>query len=153
MQTMPAFVYLVPVLMFFGGNVVSAVIATVIYAVPPLIRLTNLGIREVSAESVEAASSFGSTYLQTMRKVKLPLALPSIMMGVNQAVIFAVAMTVITPLIGGAGLGQEVFTALSVVNTGMGFEAGLAIVFIAVVMDRITQAWSRQRQMALGLTV
>ena len=151
MQTMPAFVYLVPVLMFFGGNVVSAVIATVIYAVPPLIRLTTLGIREVSAESVEAASSFGSTYLQTMLKVKLPLALPSIMLGVNQAVIFAVAMTVITPLIGGAGLGQEVFTALSVVNTGMGFEAGLAIVFIAVVMDRITQAWSRQRQMALGL--
>ena len=151
MQTMPAFVYLVPVLMFFGGNVVSAVIATVIYAVPPLIRLTTLGIREVSAESVEAARSFGSTGLQTMLKVKLPLALPSIMMGVNQAVIFAVAMTVITPLIGGAGLGQEVFTALSVVNTGMGFEAGLAIVFIAVVMDRITQAWSRQRQMALGL--
>ena len=151
MQTMPPFVYLVPVLMFFGGNVVSAVIATVIYAVPPLIRLTNLGIREVSAQSIEAADSFGSTFLQTMAKVKLPLALPSIMMGVNQAVIFAVAMTVITPLIGGAGLGQEVFTALSVVDTGKGFEAGLAIVFIAVVMDRITQAWSRQRQMALGL--
>ena len=151
MQTMPPFVYLVPVLMFFGGNVVSAVIATVIYAVPPLIRLTNLGIREVSAESIEAASSFGSTFMQTMTKVKLPLALPSIMMGVNQAVIFAVAMTVITPLIGGAGLGQEVFTALSVVDTGKGFEAGLAIVFIAVVMDRITQAWSRQRQLALGL--
>ena len=151
MQTMPPFVYLVPVLMFFGGNVVSAVIATVIYAVPPLIRLTNLGIREVSTESIEAAHSFGSTFLQTMAKVKLPLALPSIMMGVNQAVIFAVAMTVITPLIGGAGLGQEVFIALSVVDTGRGFEAGLAIVFIAVVMDRITQAWSRQRQMALGL--
>lgn len=151
MQTMPPFVYLVPVLMFFGGNVVSAVIATVIYAVPPLIRLTNLGIREVSAQSIEAAHSFGSTFLQTLTKVKLPLAIPSIMMGVNQAVIFAVAMTVITPLIGGAGLGQEVFTALSVVNTGQGFEAGLAIVFIAVVMDRITQAWSRQRQTALGL--
>ena len=151
MQTMPPFVYLVPVLMLFGGNVVSAVIATVIYAVPPLIRLTNLGIREVSAQSIEAADSFGSTFLQTMTKVKLPLALPSIMMGVNQAVIFAVAMTVITPLIGGAGLGQEVFTALSVVDTGKGFEAGLAIVFIAVIMDRITQAWSRQRQKALGL--
>ena len=151
MQTMPPFVYLVPVLMFFGGNVVSAVIATVIYAVPPLIRLTNLGIREVSLQSIEVSHSFGSTFLQTMTKVKLPLALPSIMMGVNQAVIFAVAMTVITPLIGGAGLGQEVFTALSVVDTGKGFEAGLAIVFIAVIMDRITQAWSRQRQMALGL--
>ena len=151
MQTLPPFVYLVPVLMFFGGNVVSAVIATVIYAVPPLIRLTNLGIREVSAQSIEAASSFGSTFMQTMTKVKLPLALPSIMMGVNQAVIFAVAMTVITPLIGGAGLGQEVFTALSVIDTGKGFEAGLAIVFIAVVLDRITQAWSRRRQQALGL--
>ena len=89
--------------------------------------------------------------MQTMTKVKLPLALPSIMMGVNQAVIFAVAMTVITPLIGGAGLGQEVFTALSVIDTGKGFEAGLAIVFIAVVLDRITQAWSRRRQQALGL--
>ena len=151
MQTMPPFVYLVPVLMFFGGNVVSAVIATVIYAVPPLVRLTNLGIREVSSESVEAASSFGSTFLQTLIKIRLPLALPSIMMGINQAVIFAVGMTVITPLIGGGGLGAEVFTALSLVDTGMGFEAGLSIVFIAVVMDRITQAWSRKRQAALGL--
>ena len=151
MQTMPPFVYLVPVLMFFGGNVVSAVIATVIYAVPPIIRLTNLGIREVSTASVEAASSFGSTYLQTLVKVRLPLALPSIMMGINQVVIFAVAMTIITPLIGGAGLGQEVFTALSLVDTGRGFEAGLSIVFLAIVMDRITQAWSIKRQEALGV--
>ena len=151
MQTMPAFVYLIPVLMFFGANVVSAVIATIVYAVPPLIRLVNLGIREVSSESVEAANAFGSTFWQTLIKVKLPLALPSIMMGINQAVIFAVAMTVITPLIGGGGLGMEVFNALSVVDTGLGFEAGLSIVFIAVVMDRITQAWSRRRQLALGL--
>ena len=151
MQTMPAFVYLIPVLMFFGANVVSAVIATIVYAVPPLIRLVNLGIREVSSESVEAADAFGSTFRQTLLKVKLPLALPSIMLGVNQAVIFAVAMTVITPLIGGGGLGMEVFNALSYVDTGLGFEAGLSIVFIAVIMDRITQAWSRQRQLALGL--
>ena len=118
---------------------------------PPVIRLTALGMRGVPETTKEAAVAFGCSKRQLLFNVELPLALPSIMMGVNQAVIFAVAMTVITPLIGGAGLGQEVFTALSVVNTGKGFEAGLAIVFIAVVMDRITQAWSRQRQMALGL--
>lgn len=151
MQTMPAFVYLVPVLMFFGANVVSAVIATVIYALPPIIRLTNLGIREVSIESMEAARSCGSSYLQILTKVQLPLALPSVMMGVNQAVIFSVAMTVITPLIGGGGLGLEVFRSLSKVDTGLGFEVGLSIVFLAIVMDRITQAWSRQRQLALGI--
>ena len=151
MQTMPPFVYLVPVLMFFGANVVSGVIATVVYALPPVIRLTNLGIREVSVEWVEVARSFGSTGLQTLTKVQLPLALPSVMLGVNQAVIFAVAMTIITPLIGGAGLGREVFTALSRVDTGLGFEAGLSIVFLAIVLDRITQAWSRRRQAALGL--
>ena len=151
MQTMPAFVYLVPVLMFFGANVVSAVIATVIYALPPIIRLTNLGIREVSTESVEAARSCGSTFMQILTKVKLPLALPSVMMGINQVVIFAVGMTVITPLIGGGGLGLEVFRSLYAADTGLGFEVGLSIVFLAIVMDRITQAWSRQRQIALGL--
>ena len=151
MQTMPAFVYLVPVLMFFGANVVSAVIATVLYALPPIVRLTNLGIREVSTESVEAARSCGSNYLQILTKVQLPLALPSVMMGINQAVIFSVAMTVITPLIGGGGLGLEVFRSLSKVDTGLGFEVGLSIVFLAIAMDRITQAWSRQRQLALGI--
>ena len=151
MQTMPAFVYLVPVLMFFGGNVVSAVIATVIYAVPPVIRLTTLGIRGVPPEAVESAESFGSTFMQTLVKVRLPLALPSIMMGINQAVMMALAMTVITPLIGGGGLGEEVFTALAVVNTGLGLEAGLSIVFLAIVLDRLTQAWSKKQQEALGL--
>ena len=151
MQTMPAFVYLVPVLMFFGANVVSAVIATVIYAFPPIVRLTSMGIRGVSRESVEAARSCGSSYLQILIKVQLPLALPSVMMGVNQAVIFSVAMTVITPLIGGGGLGLEVFRSLAKVDTGLGFEVGLSIVFLAIVMDRITQAWSRQRQLALGI--
>ena len=151
MQTMPAFVYLVPVLMFFGGNVVSAVIATVIYAVPPVIRLTTLGIRGVPPEAVESARSFGSTFMQTLVKVRLPLALPSIMMGINQAVMMALAMTVITPLIGGGGLGEEVFRALAVVNTGLGLEAGLSIVFLAIVLDRVTQAWSRKQQEALGL--
>ncbi len=151
MQTMPAFVYLVPVLMFFGGNVVSAVIATLVYALPPVARLTNLGIREVPHEAVEAARSFGSTFFQILMKVRLPLALPSIMMGINQAVMMALAMTIITPLIGGGGLGQKVFNALAVVDTGMGLEAGLSIVFLAIVLDRLTQAWSTKRQQALGL--
>ena len=151
MQTMPAFVYLVPVLMFFGANVVSAVIATVIYALPPVIRLTNLGIREVSMESLEAARSCGSSHMQILTKIQLPMAVPSVMMGINQAVIFSVAMTVITPLIGGGGLGLEVFRSLSMVDTGFGFEVGLSIVFLAIIMDRITQAWSRRHQLALGV--
>ena len=151
MQTMPAFVYLIPVLMFFGGNVVSAVIATLVYAIPPMIRLTALGIREVPGPAVEAAGSFGSTFVQMLVKVKMPLALPSIMMGLNQAVMMALAMQVLTPLIGGGGLGKEVFDALAIVNTGKGLEAGLSIVFLAIVMDRLTQAWSKKKQEALGL--
>jgi len=151
MQTLPAFVYLIPVLMFFGGNVVSAVIATLIYALPPMVRLTTLGVRGVPNSAVEAARSFGSTLLQTLLKVRLPLALPSLMMGVNQAVMMALAMTVITPLIGGGGLGREVFTALNVANTGLGLQAGLCIVFLAIVLDRFTQSWSLQRQKALGI--
>ncbi len=151
MQTLPPFVYLVPVLMFFGGNVVSAVIAIVIYAIPPVIRLTNLGIREVPHEAVESARSFGSTFIQTLVKVRLPLALPSVMMGINQTVMMALAMTIITPLIGGAGLGEEVFKALARMNTGLGLEAGLSIVFLAIVLDRLTHAWSKKQQEALGL--
>ncbi len=151
MQTMPAFVYLVPVLMFFGGNVVSAVIATCVYAIPPIIRLTNLGIREVPAETVESARSFGSTFLQTLIKVRMPLALPTIMMGINQAVMMALAMSIITPLIGGGGLGEQVFNALARVNTGKGLQAGLSIVFLAIILDRLTQAWSRKRRLSLGV--
>ena len=150
MQTMPPFVYLVPVLMFFGGNVVSAVIATCVYAIPPLVRLTNLGIREVPGETVESARSFGSTFLQTLMKVRMPLALPSIMMGVNQAVCMALAMSIITPLIGGGGLGEEVFNALARVNTGKGLQAGLSIVFLAIILDRLTQSWSQKRRISLG---
>ena len=111
MQTMPSFVYLIPVLMFFGGNIVSAVIATVIYALPPVIRLTNLGISQLPVTYTEVSSSFGGTRLQTLRKVELPMALPSIMLGLNQAVMMALAMQVVTPLIGGGGLGRDVFNA------------------------------------------
>jgi glycine betaine/proline transport system permease protein len=153
MQTLPAFVYLVPVLMFFGGNVVSAVIAIVIYSLPPIIRLTNLGIRGVSSEAVEASISFGSTFRQTLFKVRIPLALPSIMMGVNQSVMMMLAMLIITPLIGGGGLGREVFVGLSQSDTGWSLQAGLGIVFFAVVLDRLTQSWSTRRQQALGLDV
>jgi len=153
MQTLPAFVYLIPVLMFFGGNVVSAVIAIMIYALPPVIRLTNLGIREVSYEAVEAARSFGSTFWQIMFKVKIPLALPTIMMGVNQSVMMSLVMLIITPLIGGGGLGREVFLGLSQADTGHSLQAGLGIVFLAVVLDRLTQSLSLRRQAALGLNI
>ncbi|HBO90130.1 MAG TPA: hypothetical protein DD460_05215 [Acidobacteria bacterium] len=153
MQTLPAFCYLIPVLMFFGGNVVSAVIAIMIYALPPVIRLTNLGIREVSTEAIEAATSFGSTFSQTLLKVKIPLALPSIMMGVNQSVMMALAMLIITPLIGGGGIGREVFVGLSQADTGQALQAGLGIVFFAVVLDRLTQALSVRKQKALGLNI
>ena len=151
MQTLPAFVYLIPVLMFFGGNVTSAVIAIMIYSLPPIVRLTNLGIREVSGDSIEVSRSFGATFRQTLAKVQLPLALPSIMMGVNQSVMMVLAMLIITPMIGGGGLGREVFLGLNTANTGVALQAGLAIVFLAIILDRTTQAWSLKRQKVLGL--
>lgn len=151
MQVMPAFVYLIPVLMFFGGNIVSAVIATVIYALPPVIRLTALGIKQIPVELSEVSQSFGSTAAQTMAKLKLPMSIPSIMMGLNQAVMMALAMQVITPLIGGTGLGKDVFRALNVADTGFGVTVGLGIVLLAVVLDRLSQAWSRNQLQALDL--
>ena len=146
MQTLPSFVYLLPVIMLFGGGKVSAVIATMVYAIVPLIRLTNLGIREVSAEVIEAAESYGSTSSQTLLKVQLPLALPSIMMGINQTVMMALAMVIIAFLIGGGGLGYQVYYSLGYLDTGGGFEAGLSIVVMAIILDRITQGWSERRQ-------
>ena len=151
MQTLPTFVYLIPVIMFFGGNVVSALIATVIYALPPMIRLTGLGIRQVPPQAEEVARSFGSTGIQILRKIKLPLSLPSIMLGVNQAIMMALAMTVVTPLIGGKGLGKEVYDAMNIANPGKGLQAGIAIVLMAVLLDRLTQVWSRKQREALGL--
>jgi glycine betaine/proline transport system permease protein len=151
MQTMPAFVYLIPVLMFFGGNPVTAMIATVIYAVPPMIRMTILGLRELPNEVNEVTSAFGSTSLQSLVKVKLPMASPAIMLGVNQAVIMALAMQVITPLVAGLGLGKEVFHGMSLADTGRGLVAGCGIVLLAIVLDRLTQAWTRNQREALGL--
>ena len=142
MQTMPSLVYLIPVLMLFGANVVSGLIATVIYAVPPMIRLTNLGIREASPEAVEAARAFGSTDFQLLYKVQLPLALPSIMLGLNQAIMMSVGMVIITALIGAGGLGLEVYRAVVKLDTGFGFEVALSIVFLAIIMDRLTEARS-----------
>ena len=151
MQTLPSFVYLIPVLMFFGGNIVSAVIATVIYALPPIIRLVTLGISQISVTYSEVASSFGATSMQTLKKVKFPMALPSIMLGLNQAVMMALAMQVVTPLIGGAGLGRDVFNALNTSNTGYGLSAGIGIVMLAIILDRISQAWTQNQKKALGL--
>jgi glycine betaine/proline transport system permease protein len=143
-QTMPAFVYLIPALMFFGLGRVPAVIATVTYAVPPLIRLTNLGIRTVAQSAVEAATAYGATSRQILRDVQLPLALPTIMAGVNQTTMMALAMVVIASMIGAEGLGQEVLLAINRIDPGRGFEAGLCIVALAIIIDRITQGFANQ---------
>ena len=142
MQTMPAFVYLIPAIFLFGIGGPPAVIATVIYAIPPVVRMTNLGIRQVSPETIEAATSFGSTRMQTLLKVKLPLALPSIMMGVNQTTIMALGLVVLATFIGAGGLGYEVWQALRHLNVGWSLEGGLSIVLMAIVFDRISYAMS-----------
>ena len=151
MQTLPAFVYLIPALFFFGGNKTTAVIATVIYAIPPVIRLTTLGLKQLPAEVDEVAGSFGSSTLQTLFKVKLPMASPSIMLGLNQAVVFALAMQAITPLVAGLGLGKEVYDAMNSADLGKGLTAGIGIVLLTIMLDRITQGWTRNQQRALGL--
>jgi glycine betaine/proline transport system permease protein len=139
MQTMPSFVYLIPAIMFFGLGKVSALFATVIYALPPVIRLTNLALREVSREMIEAALSFGSSRWQMLRKVQIPQALPTIMAGINQTTMMALAMVVIASLVGAKGLGMEVLISINRVDIDRGFEAGLSIVILAIIIDRITQ--------------
>ncbi len=146
MQTMPSFVYLIPALMLFGLGKVPALFATIIYAVPPVIRLTNVGIREVSASVIEAAHAFGSSYWQILFKVQLPLARPTIMVGINQTTMMALAMVVIASMIGAKGLGLEVLLAINRIEVGRGFEAGLCIVFMAIVIDRITFAMASSKQ-------
>ncbi|HHE75133.1 MAG TPA: proline/glycine betaine ABC transporter permease [Desulfobacteraceae bacterium] len=146
MQTMPSFVYLIPALMLFGLGKVPALFATIIYAVPPVIRLTNVGIREVSPSVVEAAHAFGSSYWQILFKVQLPLARPTIMVGINQTTMMALAMVVIAAMIGAKGLGYEVLLAINRIEIGRGFEAGLCIVFMAIIIDRITYAMSTRKQ-------
>lgn len=141
MQTMPAFVYLIPAVVFFGLGIVPGVIATVIFAMPPAVRLTNLGIRQVPTEMNEVADSFGSSSWQKLTKVQLPIAMPSIMAGVNQCIMLSLSMVVIAAMIGGGGLGSDIIYALSRINIGMGFEAGLAVVIIAMILDRLTQSF------------
>jgi glycine betaine/proline transport system permease protein len=145
MQTMPAFVYLIPVLLFFGIARVPSVVATVIYALPPAIRLTNLGIRRVSAVAIEAARAFGSTPWQILIKVQLPLAMPALITGVNQTIMMAFGIVVIAALIGAGGLGREVMIALQRQEVGRGLIAGFAIVFMAIILDRISRGFSRQK--------
>ncbi len=146
MQTMPSFVYLIPALMLFGLGKVPALFATIIYAVPPVIRLTNVGIREVSSSVIEAAHAFGSSYWQILFKVQLPLARPTILVGVNQTTMMALAMVVIASMIGAKGLGLEVLLAINRIEVGRGFEAGLCIVFMAIIIDRITFAMASKKK-------
>jgi glycine betaine/proline transport system permease protein len=148
MQTLPTFVYLIPILMLFGLGKVPAIFATVVYALPPLIRLTYLGIRQVDPDITEAAWSFGATRWQLLIGVQLPLARPSIMAGINQAIMMALSMVVIASMIGARGLGEDVLQGIQTLDTGTGLQAGFAIVILAIVIDRISQAYGltpRQR--------
>lgn len=140
MQTMPALVWLVPVVTLFSIGVVSGVIATIIFALPPGVRLTELGIRNVDPEIVEAANAFGAKPRQTLFGVQLPLALPTIMAGINQVIMLALSMAVIAGLVGAAGLGGQVTAALATLNLGLGFEAGISVVILAIFLDRLTMA-------------
>ncbi|MEX1019750.1 MAG: ABC transporter permease subunit, partial [Litorilinea sp.] len=144
LQTIPVFVYLVPVIMLFHVGRVPGIIASVLYAVPPVIRLTDLGIRRVHAEVTEAADAFGATAWQRLFMVQLPLALPTIMLGVNQTVMMVLAMVIIAGLVGGGALGFEAVNGLARNEVGRGLEAGIAIVCLAIVLDRLTQAWARR---------
>ncbi|MFD1797394.1 proline/glycine betaine ABC transporter permease [Paracoccus aurantiacus] len=146
MQTMPSFVYLIPVVMIFGLGKVPGVIAVVIYAIPPIIRLTNLGIRQVPADVLEAAEAFGSSGGQKLRDVQLPLALPTIMAGVNQTIMMSLAMVVVASMIGVKGLGQPVLQAINNQYFTLGVMNGLAIVAIAIIFDRSTQAYGKRLQ-------
>ncbi|KUJ67183.1 glycine/betaine ABC transporter permease [Streptomyces albus subsp. albus] len=149
MQTMPAFVYLIPGIFFFGVGVVPGVIATIVFAMPPAVRMTELGIRQVDAELVEAAEAFGTAPGRTLTRVQLPLALPTIMAGVNQAIMLALSMVVIAGMVGGGGLGSTVFEAISSVDVALGFEGGIAVVILAMYLDRMTGALN-QRVSPLG---
>ena len=145
MQTMPAFVYLIPAAMFFGLGAVPGTIATVIFSMPPVVRLTNLGIRQVHAEFIEAGNAFGCTAMQLLFKVQLPNALPSIMAGINQTIMLALSMVVIASMIGAGGIGNTVLTGIQRLDVGTGFEGGIAVVILAVILDRITQSLGKER--------
>lgn len=143
MQTMPAFVYLIPAVMFFGIGLVPGVVATFVFAIPPLVRLVNLGIRQVPKDLIEAADAFGSTRWQKLVKVQMPVALPTVMAGVNQSIMLNLSMVVIAGMIGARGLGAEVLRGIQRINVGQGFEAGLAVVILAIVLDRVTASFGK----------
>lgn len=150
MQTMPSFVYLIPAIFFFGLGNVSAIFATLIYALPPVIRLTELAIRGVDKEVIESAQSFGSSRGQMLRKVQLPQAMPTIMAGVNQTTMMALAMVVIASMVGAKGLGEQVLVAINRIDIALGFEAGISIVFLAVIIDRVTNGVAAKFQRGIN---
>ncbi|MGX1305821.1 glycine betaine/proline transport system permease protein [Amorphus suaedae] len=149
MQTMPIFVYLIPFVMLFGPGKIPALLATIVFAVPPVIRLTNLGIRQVDAEVIEAVTAFGATSGQRLFSVQIPLALPTIMAGINQTTMMALSMVVIASMIGAGGLGYQVLQGIQRLEVSRGLLAGLAIVFLAIIFDRIAQAYGRRAQQHL----
>jgi glycine betaine/proline transport system permease protein len=146
MQTMPAFVYLIPAAMLFGLGRVPGTIATVIFAMPPVVRLTSLGIRQVSLEQIEAGNAFGCTATQLLFKVQLPIAMPTIMAGVNQTIMMALSMVIIASMVGAGGLGNDVLASIQRLDVGLGFESGLAVVLLAIILDRITESFGATRK-------
>ena len=151
MQTIPSFVYLIPILMLLGIGKIPGLIAVCIYAIPPVIRLTNLGIREVDKETIEESEAFGATKLQKLRTVQIPLALPTVFAGVNQTIMMALAMVVIASMIGVKGLGVPILRAISNQYLALGVFNGLAIVALAIIFDRITQEYGRRIQKHRGI--
>jgi len=146
MQTLPAFVYLIPAVLFFRLGPVPGVVATLVFSLPPAVRLTNLGIRQVPKEIKEAAQSYGATNRQMLIKAELPVALPTIMAGVNQTIMLALSMVVIAGMIGAGGLGNEVLRGITQLRIDVGFEGGIAIVILAIFLDRVTQALGENTQ-------
>lgn len=146
MQTMPAFVYLIPAILFFKLGKVPGAVSTVIFAMPPAVRLTSLGIRQVPADVVEAAKSFGSTPGQLLFKVQLPIAIPTILAGVNQTIMLSLSMVVISAMIGAGGLGEEVLKGITQLKIGRGFESGVAVVVLAMILDRISQSFANNKR-------
>lgn len=140
MQTIPIFVFLIPAILLFGLGSVPAVIATFVFAAPPAVRMTSLGIKQVSEEVVEASKAFGTTSSQLLFKVQFPLALPTIMAGINQTIMLSLSMAVVASMIGAPGLGSAVLKGISTVNVGLGLTSGLAIVILAIILDRLTQS-------------
>ncbi len=151
MQTMPIFVYLIPFVMLFGPGKIPALLATIVFAIPPVIRLTNLGIRQVDADIIEAVSAFGATPGQRLLSAQIPLALPTIMAGINQTTMMALSMVVIASMIGAGGLGYQVLQGIQRLEVSRGLLSGLGIVFLAIIFDRIAQAYGRRMQRHLKL--